>query len=328
MSVGRRKMNLFARRSLTYLFIILLFPHLIKALWSEHDTRADLFRELQHSASKMWKISDKYNILKKPDEFSVLTYNVAGLPEIISQSLPSQNTPLISKKINAYDLVLMQEDFWYDRQLAENARHLFKSSENGLLYRGSGLREFSYTPYTKLGNLSWQDCHGVIKAQNDCLTRKGFTYGKKYLHEENLPNTSVDIYNVHFDAGSEPGDYEARQKQLNQLSAFLTQRSEDQAVIIAGDFNMHGRKDNILDNEEMKNFSLFLSKHRLKDATQKLSSPEEREDRLDRILYRGNKALKLTLKKTGIPTDFVDMRGFPLSDHRPFFANFAYYRSE
>lgn len=45
--------------------------------------------------------------------FTTLTYNVAGLPEGLSGSNPSVNTPLISPLLNAYDLVLVQED-WID----------------------------------------------------------------------------------------------------------------------------------------------------------------------------------------------------------------------
>ncbi len=45
--------------------------------------------------------------------FTALTYNVAGLPEQISGSSPSTNSPLISPLLNGYDLVLLQED-WVD----------------------------------------------------------------------------------------------------------------------------------------------------------------------------------------------------------------------
>lgn len=45
--------------------------------------------------------------------FTALSYNVAGLPEQISGSSPSTNSPLISPLLNGYDLVLLQED-WVD----------------------------------------------------------------------------------------------------------------------------------------------------------------------------------------------------------------------
>ena len=46
-------------------------------------------------------------------DFTALSYNVAGLPEQISGSSPSTNSPLISPLLNDYDLVLLQED-WVD----------------------------------------------------------------------------------------------------------------------------------------------------------------------------------------------------------------------
>jgi hypothetical protein len=45
--------------------------------------------------------------------FTLLSYNVAGLPAQFSGSEPAVNMPLISPKLNAYDVVLVQED-WVD----------------------------------------------------------------------------------------------------------------------------------------------------------------------------------------------------------------------
>src|SRR5688572_4369456 len=40
-----------------------------------------------------------------------LTYNVAGLPEGLSQSMPMRNTPIIGPLLNDYDLVFLQESW-------------------------------------------------------------------------------------------------------------------------------------------------------------------------------------------------------------------------
>lgn len=53
-------------------------------------------------------------------QFTVLAYNVAGLPEGISKSSPSKNSPLISERLNDYELVLLQED-WADPLHPEGA---------------------------------------------------------------------------------------------------------------------------------------------------------------------------------------------------------------
>ena len=56
-------------------------------------------------------------------EFLALTYNVAGLPEPLSGSQPSVNIPQISPLLNSYDLVLVQEDFWYHNELKAQINH-------------------------------------------------------------------------------------------------------------------------------------------------------------------------------------------------------------
>src|SRR5690606_18150560 len=48
---------------------------------------------------------------ERTGQFRALTYNVAGLPEPLSGSEPSINTPEISPLLNGYDLVLVQEDW-------------------------------------------------------------------------------------------------------------------------------------------------------------------------------------------------------------------------
>ena len=53
--------------------------------------------------------------------FTALSYNVAGLPEPLSGSEPSTNSPLISPLLNDYDLVLLQED-WVDVLAQHGAR--------------------------------------------------------------------------------------------------------------------------------------------------------------------------------------------------------------
>src|SRR3954464_1761273 len=50
-------------------------------------------------------------------QFRLLTYNVAGLPQVVSPSTPRQNIPLVSPLLNAYDVVLVQEDFSYHELL-------------------------------------------------------------------------------------------------------------------------------------------------------------------------------------------------------------------
>src|SRR5690606_11526523 len=50
-------------------------------------------------------------------EFELLTYNVAGLPDLLSSSNPAVNTSRVSPLLNRYDVVLAQEDFVYHADL-------------------------------------------------------------------------------------------------------------------------------------------------------------------------------------------------------------------
>jgi hypothetical protein len=46
-----------------------------------------------------------------------VTYNVGGLADFISSGTPSQTTPQISPKLNAFDVVAVQEDFEFHDEL-------------------------------------------------------------------------------------------------------------------------------------------------------------------------------------------------------------------
>ncbi|HMR05063.1 MAG TPA: hypothetical protein PKA88_04785, partial [Polyangiaceae bacterium] len=95
--------------------------------------------------------------------FSVLTYNVAGLPQGISGGNPIVNTPLISPKLNAFDLVYVQEDFTYHTQLISAVTHSFKStplSTGGAL--GDGLNRLARYQFSGFTRTAWTACYGTF----------------------------------------------------------------------------------------------------------------------------------------------------------------------
>src|SRR5690606_15384534 len=51
------------------------------------------------------------------DTISVITLNVAGLPDFLSSGDPVNNTSEIGRRLNNYDLVVVQEDFNYNHFL-------------------------------------------------------------------------------------------------------------------------------------------------------------------------------------------------------------------
>ena len=231
----------------------------------------------------------------------LLTYNVAGLPEGLSRSHPSVNLPIISRLINRYDIVLVQEDFSYPALLRRSATHPFVSSIPTQPGLGDGLSEFSRVPFAEFARETWTACHGFFDSYNDCLAPKGFGFAR----HEFAPGLFVDVYDVHLDAGGAPGDRLAREQQIAQLTRAIAQRSAGHAVIVAGDTNIRRNQAGLLQR--------FQSDTGLTDACAALSCNEP--GRIDRVFFRSSAQLTFTPKSLGVDPSFVDARGQALSDH-------------
>ena len=238
-----------------------------------------------------------------PDEGTllVLTYNVAGLPDLISGSDPLVNTPLISPLLNDFELVLVQEDFSYHAELSADAEHPYQSTPGGGGTLGDGLNRFSDTVFSDFERAGWEQCNGLFDSGSDCLTEKGFSVG---LHELG-PDATVDVYNLHMDAGGSQGDIEARQAQIQQLLDTIAMRSDGRALIVAGDTNM--------DEEDEADFVTLLEGAGLVDACRELDCGEEY--RIDRIMVRSSDTVELVPTLWLVDDAFVDGAGDPLSDH-------------
>jgi hypothetical protein len=241
-----------------------------------------------------------------PDnEFTILTYNVAGLPQGISSSNPMINMPQIGQKLNLFDIVLVQEDFSYHGNLRYGDGHPYESvfdSFHGTL--GDGLNSFSYCNFTDFQRVTWEACYGVLGNANDCLTPKGFMFARYEISS----GVFVDIYDLHMDAGGADGDNEARIVGVEQLIDTINTFSAGQAVIVCGDFNMSysNAKDNI-------NLTRLISSTGLADSRIALGSTD---DRIDKIFYRSNSAVLLTPVTYTVESDtFLNSKGKQLSDH-------------
>ncbi|MEW2356771.1 endonuclease [Spirillospora sp. NPDC029432] len=159
---------------------------------------------------------------------SLLTYNVAGLPEPISGGDPANNTKPIGERVNAYGVVNVQEDFNYHADLYSTDRHPYRTPTSGGVLFGSGLNTMSDHPYGDLRRIRWNRCNGF-----DCLTPKGFTFKRIRLAE----GVSVDLYNLHANAGTTSADLAARRDNITQLAAYIAANSAGNAVIVMGDAN-------------------------------------------------------------------------------------------
>ncbi|MEU7907344.1 jacalin-like lectin [Actinoplanes sp. NPDC049118] len=259
--------------------------------------------------------------------FSILSYNIAGLPEPLSGSEPAVNTPIIGQRIRPYDIVHVQEDFNYHAALYANDTHPHRTPTSGPAAFGDGLNTLSGHPYSDLLRDDWDGCNGT-----DCLTPKGFTWSRTRLAEGVL----IDFYNVHANAGSTNADLSARRANISELSAFIAANSAGNAVIVAGDTNTRYTRagDNIRD---------LLSANGLTDAWVQeerggvppaVGSPAlgcddatvtDACEVVDKILYRGNRYITLNLERYANENAvFRRADGAMLSDHYPIVAEFGW----
>jgi hypothetical protein len=244
--------------------------------------------------------------------FTVLAYNVAGLPEPLSSGQPVDDTPLISPLLNLYDLALVQEDFAYHDLLEADAEHPFQSipAMATLPDLGDGLNRFSWVEFSTLQRAQWVECSGLVGGANDCLTAKGFSFARHTL----APGLTVDVYNLHMDAGGGAGDIAARDAQVTQLSAFVSVQSAGQAVVIAGDTNMG--------SDDESQVQALLTGTEVQDVCRALGCPEP--SRIDRIMFRSSATVTLTPTEWIVDGRFVDGNGDPLSDHEAVGATFEW----
>lgn len=267
----------------------------------------------------------------KTGSFDVLSYNVGGLPDIFSSSNPEEYTVQISPKLNAYDIINVQEDFNYHAELISEVTHPYLTPSSGVAGFGSGLNSLSRYPYRDLQRITWNDRYGLFDSGSDELTPKGFTF----MTYEIEPGVKVDVYNLHADAGSDEQSLAARRSNIEQLSSYIEQHSEGNAVIVFGDTNTrYTRAD---DNIEM-----LMTRNGLNDPWVDLvrggQIPADGEalmdesdvngpnfEIVDKILYRGSSALQLNAESFRIEDSyFLTNTGEQLSDHYPITAEFAY----
>ncbi len=260
--------------------------------------------------------------------FTVLTYNVAGLPEgFNADQHPTRHMWQISPLLNDYDVVNVQEDFNYHHLLIKDEHHPYRSNFMAPVPFGDGLNMFSNYPFTGFKRTKWNSCLGT-----DCLTPKGFTFCTLELSA----GVYVDLYNVHCNAGSDTADLIARRSNILQLCAYIKTHSKTNAVIIMGDTNC--RYTRLGDNmEEVVNIGFtdvwvelcrdgVYPLHNgiaMTDCGSDLKHPTC--EVVDKILYRSSS--KVTLKPVEFEIQqekFTTTDGEWMSDHRPLYSKFNY----
>ncbi len=272
--------------------------------------------------------------------FSVLTYNVAGLPQGTNpDQFPAVNTVKISPKLDAYDLVLVQEDFWYHDDLVSRVDHPYRSEKDTggrdpyYIGLGDGLNTLSRSPFDGFTRVMWNDCSGYFDMGSDCLAPKGFSFARHTL----APGAEIDVYDLHADAGSAAEDLAARAGNLRQLQAFIEVTSAGRAVLVMGDFNSrYTRSGDILPELLAATGLMDVWVERVRGgSTPALGDPLRIGcdddpsgpdcETIDKILYRSGSNVVLTpFSYAVLAAEFVDEQGAPLSDHDPTAAVFGY----
>ncbi|MEV6180209.1 jacalin-like lectin [Streptomyces sp. NPDC052015] len=259
--------------------------------------------------------------------FDVLTYNVAGLPEGLSSGSPETNTPLISPRLGAYDIVNVQEDFNYHAALYAGDDHPYRTATSGGVPFGDGLNTLSDVPFEDFERVKWNACTGT-----NCLTPKGFSLARVRLAE----GAFLDLYNVHTNADATDDALAARRANIEQLSDFIQANSSGNAVIVMGDTNTRYTRAG-------DNIRTLAGENGLTDAWVQLvkggtppaqgadallcptSAPPNDCEVVDKILYRGSRLLSLTATRyDNAWASFLDSAGGNLSDHFPHTAAFSY----
>lgn len=248
-------------------------------------------------------------------EVRVLTYNVAGLPQGLSSSNPETNIPQISPLLNAYDVVLVQEDFWYHDELEADVTHAHRSEPGvdppDLANMGDGLNRFSLGPFEQHTRTPWPGCNGNLDCASDCLATKGVSFAR----HEIAPGVEVDIYNLHNEAGSCPEDFVIRDQSTDLLIEVIETQSEGRAVIVGGDFNLHERdEEDLALLNRLWDFGLRESCHEVECG----------RDHIDRIMVRNGDAVQLEVLEWSRGEEFVTEAGDDLSDHPAIWARIGW----
>jgi endonuclease/exonuclease/phosphatase family metal-dependent hydrolase len=251
-------------------------------------------------------------------ELSVLSYNTHGLPGWIAGDDPEGRFPQIAKLADRYDLVLLQEDFEHHALVRENTRHtlVFRGNppRNGF-GSGDGLTVLAggtvHAAKPRLRH-AYGTCSGWLSGANDCWANKGL-FGVRIT----LTNgASLDVYDLHLEAGEGDGDRTVRHGQLDQVAEQIREQSGGQAIIVGGDFNM-----SFDDPEERQLMMRFQRDLGLQDSAIDPRDSPPWTKRIDYLFFRPGGSIELALLEAEVAKEFVS-EGVPLSDHPALYGRF------
>eukprot|EP00735_Rhodelphis_limneticus_P001908 TRINITY_DN12632_c0_g1::TRINITY_DN12632_c0_g1_i1::g.13559::m.13559 TRINITY_DN12632_c0_g1::TRINITY_DN12632_c0_g1_i1::g.13559 ORF type:complete len:295 (+),score=73.37,sp/P9WKQ1/SMASE_MYCTU/28.73/4e-15,Exo_endo_phos/PF03372.18/4.2e-09,Orn_Arg_deC_N/PF02784.11/0.21 TRINITY_DN12632_c0_g1_i1:52-885(+) len=248
----------------------------------------------------------------------VMTYNVWGLPNVITRDETYSRMSELSPRLNGWDIIGVQEDwtdFGHDKLSADltystNDRQLEKEKFYSVF--GAGLTFLTSHEVILKEEHIFDSRYGF----DDMWASKGFQLYRVRLED----GVEIDVYNSHLDAGSNEKDDDARRSNAEQLANTMNTVSAGRAVIFLGDTNLGG---GIPVDEEILN--AWMTTANLKDACIETGCPEP--GNIDRVLFRSGAGVDL------VPTaainrkpEFQKADGGDLSDHDPIEGQFMYYK--
>ncbi|MBR5409792.1 MAG: hypothetical protein IK104_03905 [Clostridia bacterium] len=273
--------------------------------------------------------------------FSVLCYNVAGLPDISFITGGTRDVPANQRAIGAfvsekqYDIFAAQEDFGYHDDLVSALDgYEYSTFHRGIVPFGDGTSTFTRTyPMYNEAHIEWNSLYGIADDGADQLSTKGITYTCINV----APDVYIDFYNIHADAYGDEGSLAARRDNFTQLRDLINGRDVDRAVIVTGDFNAYlygdpsGLKEILIEGAGLKDAWVeFENGGDYDDCSAWLAQSGEswadkwgRWDSVERFLYKDGGGVTLNLEDFGY-LNIYNGNGEDCSDHVAAEAVFSY----
>ena len=274
--------------------------------------------------------------------FSVLNYNVAGLPDFAAMFNGSETMDVAAKeklvgaRLNesGVDFIAVQEDFNYNKALVgAMPAYAYRTLHHGGVPIGSGLNIYSTHPLFNVEREEWRERYGLFD-EGDQLTPKGILYAVIEIAD----GVYADLYDIHADAFDTPESQQARVSNFLQLFEMIVRHNSDRPVILTGDFNIsvhHAGSDP--SGALIK--QLFIDMLGMKDAWIELYNDGDYSDfsrweatgqdylgnwdSMEKILYKDGNGVHLEAASFEY-VEFVDGEGKSLSDHKGAKAVFRY----
>jgi len=252
--------------------------------------------------------------------FSVLSYNIHGLPAEVTGDDTDARIEEIAPRLNDFDIIGLQEDWMDDNSLQLQEQSVYSNFDRFDTPRsdeqvyGAGLSFLGTYPITKTEHIYYDRCNGLFDNGADCFASKGF----QYLVLDVSGSFSLHIYNTHLEAGNSDVDHDIRSEQLETILAHLN-AIEDEPVILMGDFNLSSadpKEDTLLRD--------FREMGGLRQTCIELACEEPYH--IDQIFFRSGQDVQLQVEEWQRDRSFVDSQGVDLSDHPAIVSLFRWQR--